>query len=266
MLGELASYFVQYYNIANSLAQMGLSFGIMIIPLLTQLFIDVYGWRGTTLILAALNMQLVFSGAVMRPINKLKEDQRKSSGKTSQHFLEKDSMSSFHKVAYYLDLNLFYDANFLSMLWYQVGNGYCLTGWLIYLVPYAMDVGFSPYKSSALGTFGGIGNLLGNAIYPLVTHRLSVTKAVYISTSVSFIALAANPLFSDTVFANYIGLSIATVAFGSGRGVSVLCVYQIVTETTDEESRTNSIMWINVAYSVGSVTTGFLSGEYVCSI
>ncbi len=131
---------------------------------------------------------------------------------------------------------------------------------MIYLVPYAMDVGFSPYKASALATFGGIGNLLGNAIYPLVTRRLSVTKALYISTFASFVALAANPLFSDT-YTNYIGLSIITGAFGCGRGVSILCAYQIVKETTDEESRTNSIMWVCFAYSIGSVTTGFLSGE-----
>ncbi len=262
MLGELASYFDQYYSIANSLSQMGLSFGIMIIPLLTQLFIDVYGWRGTMLLLAALNMQLVLAGAVMRPINKLKEDQPKCSVETSQHFSSKNTASFVHEVAYYLDLKLFYDTKFLSMLWYPLTTGYCFTGWLIYLVPYAMDVGFTPYKATALATFGGIGTLLGNAIFPWVTRRLSANKALYISTSVNCITLAANPLFSDILVTNYIGLSIATVAYGCGRGVSVPCVYQLAKEITDDESRTNSIMWINAAYSSGSIMTGFLSGKF----
>ncbi len=264
MLGELASYFDQYYSIANSLTQMGLSFAIMIIPLLTQLFIDVYGWRGAMLLLAALNMHLILSGAVLRPINGFEDDHRKSSVKTSQHLSDTDTMPFFQKVAFYLDLKLFCDVNFLSMLWYNFGNGYCLVGWFIYLVPYGMDVGFAPYKASALATFGGIGTVIGNSLYPLVTRRLSATKALYISTFVSFISLAANPLFSDVVTTNYIGLSIATVGFGCGRGISVLCVYQIVKEITDEESRTNSIMWINVTYSTGAISTGFLSGECFC--
>ena len=259
VLGELAIYFDQYYSIANSLAQIGLSSGIMIVPLLTQLFIDVYGWRGTMLLLGALNMQLVLSGAVMRPVNKA--EQGKSSVKTSQHFPGKDTIPLFQYVAYYLDLKLFNDAKFLSMLWYNACNGYCLTGWLIYLVPYAMDVGFTPYKATALATFGGIGNFLGNAIYPLATRRLSANEVLYISTLVSCITLTANPLFSDTIIRNYTGLSITTAAFGCGRGVSILCAYQIVKEITDEESRTNSIVWVCVTYSAGAVTTGFLSGE-----
>ncbi len=179
MIGELASYFDKYYSIASSLSQMGLAFGIMIIPLLTQLFIDVYGWRGTMLILGALNTQLILSGAVMRPIYKFKEDQRTSSVKTPPHFSSKHTVSFFHEITYYLDMNLFYNAKFLSMVLYQMSNGYCFTGWVIYLVPYAMDVGFTPYKATALATFGGIGNLLGCAIYPLAIRRLSATTTLY---------------------------------------------------------------------------------------
>jgi len=73
------------------------------------------------------------------------------------------------KVIYYLDLKLFIDINFLSMFWYIICDGYCLTGWLIYLVPYAVEKEVNPYKAAALATFGGTGNLIGNGLFPLIT-------------------------------------------------------------------------------------------------
>ncbi|XP_072020649.1 monocarboxylate transporter 6-like [Amphiura filiformis] len=261
VLGELATYFNNNYSIANSIAQTGLSFGVMVIPLLTQFFIDIYGWRGTMLLLGAINMHFVLSGAVLRPVNIYGNIQNNLNDKDptcSSATQSEQTASLLSKVTFYLDLPLFNDAGFISMIWYNFGNGYCLTGWLIYLVPYAMDTGFNPYKAASLATFGGVGNLLGNIIFPFAIRRFSINQTLYCSTFVSFVSLALNPLFST--FKSYIGLIVSTAAFGCGRGIAVLCSYQIIKENTEEEKMTNAIMWICVSYSFGAIASGFLSG------
>ena len=63
ILGELASYFHERYNLAVGISHTGMSIGIMTIPLRTQLLIDTYGWRGCMLLLGGINLHLVVSGA-----------------------------------------------------------------------------------------------------------------------------------------------------------------------------------------------------------
>ena len=62
VLGELASYFHEKYDIAIAISQTGLAMGVIIIPLLTQLLLDTYGWRGCMLLLGVINLHLVVSG------------------------------------------------------------------------------------------------------------------------------------------------------------------------------------------------------------
>ena len=66
--GELAKYFNKKFSVANTIARTGLSTGLIVMPLLIQLFIDVYGWRGTLLLVGGINLHCMVSGALLKPI------------------------------------------------------------------------------------------------------------------------------------------------------------------------------------------------------
>ncbi|XP_072019838.1 monocarboxylate transporter 12-like [Amphiura filiformis] len=276
VMGEMAKYFDENYSLANAFSQSGLSVGVMIMPLLTQLLRDIYGWRGTMLILGGINLHMIISGALLRPINQslsnfhdddddefhiyqsTEPNNELHQTQYSQKCAGEQPKSLFENVLYYIDLKLFINSHFVSLIIYNFGNGYCLTGWVIYLVPFGLDIGLAPYKATSLSTFGGIGNLIGNLVFPFVNRRFSSKTILYLTTAISGLALAVNPIFE--LFHSYVGLMFASAVFGCGRGMAIVALYQIVKECIEDDRLTNAVMWVNVSYSLGSVASGFLSG------
>ena len=245
-------------------------------PLLTQFLVDVYGCRGTLLILGGINLHSVVSGALLRPLTqKLSDKQdvdnlKKEAQETKSDFksipMETENMEQdqwCHRdmcssLIFYLDLKLFQDVMFLTRMVYCVGYGYCLTGWLIYIVPFAVNIGIPPYQAAFLGTCGGIGTLLGNTLFPFMNRRFSNEHMLYITAVICCLALASNPLFAS--FHSYVGLVFSSAAFGLGR-TGVLTGFQIVKENIDADHVTNAFMYLTMAYSIGSILSGFLSGK-----
>ena len=170
-----------------------------------------------------------------------------------------EQISSMVKnLIHYLDLTLFQDGVFISMFVYFFGNGYILTGWLIYLVPFAVDVGLPSYKAVSLSSYGGFGTLLGSVLYPLLSERFSSNQILFFFTLNVFLSLVVYPLIS--AFDSYIGLVFASIVFGCAEGVVVVCVYQIIKEGVHVDQAKNAVMWINFSHSIGSVLSGFVSG------
>ncbi|XP_022105364.1 monocarboxylate transporter 5-like [Acanthaster planci] len=64
----LALYFNHKFTFASGMASVGISFGHLAFPPLNTYLIDVYGWRGSLLITAAVSMHVAVAGAVMRPV------------------------------------------------------------------------------------------------------------------------------------------------------------------------------------------------------
>ena len=331
--GELAKYFDEKFSVANAIARTGLSTGLIAMPLLIQFCIDVYGWRGTLLLVGGINLHCIVSGALLKPIPatisefddvdeefQLQSTQLHSnhlhhqpsrddncatiklggcdktyppikSAQTASHQsrdncqrqsatieLRIDDTSSVKSaktptnesnqqnqrkctlnLSYYLDLELFRDSIFVTRMAYIFGCGYCNTGWLIYLVPFAVTLGIPPYEAASLATFGGVGQLFGTLIFPLLTRQFSNTNILYLTSLLMCLALMLNPLFS--ILHSYVGLICSAVGFGLGRGSGLLANLQIAKENSAKSDKmTNVFTWLNVAYSVGSISSGFLSG------
>ncbi|XP_072051825.1 monocarboxylate transporter 6-like [Amphiura filiformis] len=266
--GELAIYFDDKdFSKASAFARAGVSIGITIMPLLTQFLNDVYGWRGTMLILGGINLHCVISGALLRPVScNLQDVQNRQHHASLQNKTKYDSeqqktglcsMISIN-IMYSLDLELFCNGIFLTRMVYSFGNGYLLTGWLIYLVPSAMDIGILPYKAAFLATLGGIGNFFGYISFPVIKTFLSNTVILYSSSVSSCLFLLLHPLSSARH--SYIGMGISSAGLGVARPLGMLAGHQIVKENIEHSRMTNAFMWNFVSYSLGSVLSGFLSG------
>ena len=242
---------------------MGISFGVIVMPLVTQFLLDLYGWRVTILLISALNFHLVVSGALLRPITPLNEEQddTKNCGDSQSTMPSADNQKgTIQKIVYYFDLDLFNNINFISYMVYSTFTGYCFTGWLIYLVPHALEIGFSSTASSALATCGGIGNLVANILYPIIRLKFSNKQVVYSTAFVSFLAMTFDPLF--TASASYMGLLFSAATFGFTRALGSTCMVSLIKDlVVDEDKITNGVIWLNVTYSIGSVISGFLSGK-----
>ena len=63
MLGILGDYFDTYYVFAASVAGTGSALGITVFAPLTQLLLDIYGWRGAMLIIGGLALNLKVCGS-----------------------------------------------------------------------------------------------------------------------------------------------------------------------------------------------------------
>ena len=275
-LGELAKYFDKHFDVANAISYTGISIGIIVMPLLTQFLLDAYGCRGALLILGGINLHSVMSGAFLRPLTRkmsdkqdvsnLKRQVQKSKSNSDLIPMEIENVEQdkqcyrdmFSSLIFYLDLKLFQDAIFLTRIFYCIGHGYYLTGWLIYIVPFAVNIGLPSYQAAFLGTCGGIGTLLGNIVFPFMNRRFSSGHILYLTAVTCCLSLASNPLFAS--FHSYIGLVFSSAAFGLGR-TGVLTGFQIVKENIDADHLTNAYMYLTMAYSVGAILSGFLSGK-----
>ena len=144
-------------------------------PLLTQYILEIYGWRGATLLISGICFNAVICGTLIKPIRS--DDSDSCFSKT--HKQEKSSFLS--NITNTLDCSLFVNFSFVSLFFISVGSGYYTTGWLVYAVSYALDIGYSPYEASAVATAGGVGNLIGNCLFPFLGQFMSSKVQLYIS-------------------------------------------------------------------------------------
>ncbi len=229
---------------------------IIVMPLLIQMFLDTYGWRGTMLLLAGLNSNLIMCGALLRP---LQTDNVASRDKKTFEIQHNHQESTERNLFYYLDLVLFTDADFISMLVYSFGSAYCFTGWMIYLVPHALELGFEPYESSFLASIGGIFNFLASICYPIIKMCLSDKFTLYVSTLLMTLALGMDPLVSS--YRTYLGLAILSGIFVFARGVATMSVAKLVKNIVGDDMIANAILWNTVAHNIGCICGGFVSGK-----
>ena len=237
----------------------------MVMPLLTQFLLNIYGWRGTMLIIAALNAHTVAVGALLRPVPQ---------NLSNSLQLSKQSLPSLHDIREYsesntnmfdilkttFDLDFFKDFTFIALMCATFGNGFYYTGWLIYLVPHAEDLGFSPYSASALATAGGVGNLVGSCAFPVLSKVLSSKNMIYIFHFLASLSLAIDPIFSLGPY--YIGLMASSFLLNFANGVWGCAFNKLCAEVFPESRYHGSLNWAFFNYGIGSLISGFISGMF----
>ncbi|XP_072027746.1 monocarboxylate transporter 13-like [Amphiura filiformis] len=253
----ISTYFDDHYNIAITVFSCGMSVGMIVMPLLTQFLQNLYGWRGGILLLSGISFHSVVCGALIKPskceyspVSKSSENETNKSNNKFQWW-----SSIFEK---YLDASLFSNPSFLAILSIDAGTGFCTTGWLIYVVPHALELGFTPYKASIVATAGGIANLLGNSLYPFLATFLSNKALLYISICFIAVSYLLDPVASS--YPSYIGLILCAIAFGVGTGLKSNTIYAMFNDAIDEEQLINAVGMGCAMYGLMSVISGFVCG------
>ncbi|XP_072027999.1 monocarboxylate transporter 12-like [Amphiura filiformis] len=256
--GVLPTYFDKYYNISVSILSCGMSFGMIVMPLITQLFRDIYGWRGAMLLLCGITFHSICCGALFKPVDQ-------TYGLLSQSNFSKEAedtrgtrISQLRNITRSLDIDLFFNSTFLAIMSIYLGNGYATTGWLIYIVPHALDLGFSPYEASMVATLGGIGNLVGNCLLPLLGKLLSNQVQLYSSVTVISCSFVLD--YVASYFFSYFGVVTCSIIYGLARGIMTSSCYAILVDVLDENQMINAIGWLYAGYGFSSLLSGFVCG------
>jgi predicted MFS family arabinose efflux permease len=253
-IAVLQDYFDRYYDAANAIVHAGASIGIMVMPLLTQFLLQVYGWRGALLIIGGLNCHILVCGGLIRPVQSMDPDNNiESDKKRGQREF------TFPNIIHILDFKLFKNVTFISLICINFGKGYFYNSWLIYLVPHSLDTGFQPYQASTIATFGGVGHLVGSLSFLLVVQKLSKQKIIYLSICLASLSLGIDPLL--TASHAYVGLMLTSFTLNMGMSWNACVLYSTLGGIVEEDEYCSAVNYLFAMYSMGSLASGFFTGK-----
>ena len=261
-VGMIPEYFNKYYHIAVNVYLFGTALGVIVSPLLTQMFLDIFGWRGAILMLCGINMQSIVAGAILKRSRSNHEEQLPILRYQVPDDQKTDVTPHFEYLKTLKKILKAFDVNLLGKLLYFVGvfvpsiaNGYLITSWLIYIVSYALSNGASLKESTVVATWGGIGIAIIRLALPYLNSVMSYRYLMYISTVVMAISLCLT-----TVFSNVVGMSTCSLVFGIAYGIFGTEIYVAAKDIAEDDQYYNAVSWAHLAYGFAAVTGASLTG------
>ena len=140
-VGIVPSYFEKYYNVAVNVYCFGTALGIIIAPLITQFLLDIYGWRGTILLLCGLHLHSTPLGALLDN-NQQSEQATEKSPLLSSDDRNNSQSKKTDAILKSLTIDLITAPPFIARaLVPSIIYGYTLAAWAIYIVSFALRTG-----------------------------------------------------------------------------------------------------------------------------
>ncbi|XP_072035493.1 monocarboxylate transporter 13-like [Amphiura filiformis] len=264
-IGVIPEYFDKYYTTAVAVYLCGSGFGMILMPLLTQLFLDIYGWRGALLLLSGLCLHSLPCGAMLyqnitedkvpkEKTNLLISKTGSSNATDSSDIPDPSNTAKLFRGIFCSPLltNLSFNAQVLvpAIAW-----GYTFTGWLIYIVSFSLSNGTTMREASIVGTCGGIGLTAIRTILPPLNKVINYKQLMHISSLISAFALALTITFNT-----FIGMCLMSVLFGTGHGILAVELYIAIKEITDEKEYLRAVAWVNLINGFAAIISGFMTG------
>ncbi|XP_060597366.1 monocarboxylate transporter 12-like [Ruditapes philippinarum] len=94
----VAHYFESKRTLAMGLASCGSGIGAFILNPLSKYLIDVYGWRGTLLIQAGIQLNCILCGALFRPLTKQKQPVPQVEGTERKFFTQMENFNNTNNI------------------------------------------------------------------------------------------------------------------------------------------------------------------------
>ena len=239
-------------------------------PPVTQLLLDIYGWRGALWILGALTFNCSVCGIWIsyaekqRSMNcdetKYKEIEdlecdlsvRNENADSEPLFCRKMCLIA-RKI---LNVELFKSISFLNILIFAAASGWSFSSWLIYLIPHAEEKGISPSTAVLLSTMGGIANSLGKLLFPVMKLFLSNKTTFYLTSIGVVVALSVDPLMTS-----FAGLAVSSTLYAFTVGTLTTAGFAKIYESIENEHMIDAFSWFFVTFGMASMASGFTSGK-----
>ena len=261
-------YFDKYYPLARGVCSACGALGIIVFPPVTQILIDIYGWRNALLLLGGIYSHMIIGGMLFRLPSRLQKFSLLTTNDLDDNndpCLEQDTFTwmdlSSTSSGCNTGLHLFNSLSFLANC-IAAGSASCtITGWVIYFVPHCLTKGFTPHEASLLASITGFAFILGNILYiPIVSKGfISIRGYLYISCTMESLTLFADPL--SPTFATVL-LSSVSFAFSYSAVLPLLdvCLKSVV----DEDDLSKAFGWRVAVGGIFRILSGFLVGKFLC--
>lgn len=159
-------------------------------------------------------------------------------------------------IVKYLDLSLFTEYSFIVLAMLVGCMTYSLTGWLIYIVPYALSEDISPYQASYLATGAGISNLISKLATPVLQKKVPNRVVLYITLIMQALSLVATGMLKV-----YGGILAASIMYGIAIGIFTVAYYVGIHQVAGRDRAVNALTWTSVFNSVFSILSGWSTGN-----
>ena len=261
-IGLISSYFSTYYNVAANIITTALPAAIMVSAPLTQLFIDIYGWRGTLLLFSGLNLHYIAAAASLKPTNQIQTDIKGISYKpltNESDDIEGSKCGNMFSICFEAMCNvaLFANGRFVVVLVASIVSGYTFNGWVVYLISIGQSKGLSPSDAANVATLSGVGSILIRIILATLKDKTSYRHLFLIGSVLGIIS------YGGMCFVNSILLlSLSSIVLGVSYGILGTQVYIGANAVVEKDTVVGAIAWIGLTFGFGYITSGYVSGKF----
>ena len=261
-IGVIPYYFTTYKNVATNIITTSLPLAIMASAPLTQLLIDIYGWRGAMLLLSGLNLHYIAAAAVLKPSQQIQTNYNCISYKRLQN--EQDDIKGgrneniCNNLKYLFNVSLLLNGHFLSVLIMNMITGYTFNGWVVYLVSIVQSKGLTAHDAANVASVSGFGAFLIRIILAVVQGKATYYKQLFFLGSILAVISYGGMYFATSFWL----LSLFSLTLGLGYSIQGSQMYNAANATVEKDYAVGAVAWINVVYGVGYISSGYISGKF----
>lgn len=191
----LGFYFTRRRALANALASMGVSLGIMLWPLLSGYLLEDLGWRGTFLIFGGVFLHCCVCGAIVRPVaTSMAPETKEGSPPPSKTPAPSCLAACGRAIQRHLAFDILWHNAVYRM--YTLGVMWMIVGFPlphVFLVPYAIRHGVDEHRAALLISIIGFCNIFLRPMAGLAAGRRD-----FADRSLSSASLPKSPDSSST--------------------------------------------------------------------
>ncbi|CAH1784837.1 unnamed protein product [Owenia fusiformis] len=208
MISVLATYFSKNLTLAVAIASSGVGIGTFIYPPLIMGLDSMYSWRGCTLILAAITLNICVCAAIIAPKNNPNKEIKPA-----------PSTEDNYNVERVCDTSIFTNLNFTILCMNQLL--YCFGHSILYVHfgEYAITMGVEEDHSVLLFSIIGISNLAGKIILGVISRFSFVNCILLYALTITTAGLLMLTIPIQTLYATLIASSIIFGVCSSAFGV-----------------------------------------------
>ncbi|XP_069085155.1 monocarboxylate transporter 2 [Pleurodeles waltl] len=216
----IGKYFFKKRPIANGMAMAGSPVFLSTLAPLNQFLFNMFGWRGSFLILGGLLLNCCVAGSLMRPVRPKQAPTKKDVEKAPVESMASNDkkLTVLQTINSYLDLSLFKHRGFLI---YLSGNCIMFLGFfapIVFLAPYAKHMGIDEYSAAFLLSILAFVDMFARPSMGLLANSKLIRPKIqyFFSFAVLYngICHVMCPFASD-----YTGLVVYSVFFGFAFGM-----------------------------------------------
>ena len=258
----MSSYFTTYYSAATNIITTALPLAVMVSAPLTQLLIDIYGWRGALLLFSGLNLHYVVAAALLKSSNQILTDSKGVSYKPltknsddAGGYVFRSMLSICFETMW--NVSLLKNGRFLIVLVVSAVSGYMLNGWVVYLVSIGQSKGLSPYDAANVATISGVGAVLIRITLAIFKEETSYRHLFLIGSMLGIISYGG--MYFTTSFWL---LSLYAVILGISYGILGSQMYIGANTVVEKDDAVGAVVWLHLALGFGYISSGYISGKF----